>query len=267
MAVRPLTLGVLSAALLAACGAPSSSEDLIFVDGRATAVAGDSLLALTRQGIASILTHDRRTGALDTIGTDVLKSPHHIQEHNGRWYVSDAEDGRPSIAVFSADGQLEQRIPLERIAPVAHQFALLPDGRIVTEASDGRLAVLTDDAASTFAITERGSRTGFVIAAQGGVIHAVPDRAITLYNELGNIRWRLSWPWYEGAFVSDLAVDTHGRIHVLAGEQGRNVFRVFTLSPVTGEVVRWSVPGPSATFVVDRLGQILPDSADRWLGG
>lgn len=267
MPVRQLMLGVLTAAFLAACGAPGSSEDLIFVDGRAVTAVGDSLLALTRQGTSGVLKRDRRTGAVDTIGADALHSPQHIQEYDGRWFVSDVEDGSPSIVVFSADGELEQRIPLQGIASAAHQFALLPDGRIVTEAPDERLVVLGEDSTVTFAITQRSPRTGLLIGALGGIIHAVPDRAITLYNQLGNIRWRLPWPWYEGAFVTDLALDAHGRIHVLAGEEGRNVFVVFTLSPLTGEVVRWSVPGPDATFVVNRLGNILPDSAERWLEG
>ncbi len=266
MTVRQLMLGVLAAAL-AACGAPRSSEDLIFVDGRAVAVAGDSLLVLTRQGTSGVLQRDRRTGAIDTIGAGILQSPHHLQEHQGQWYVSDVDRGRPSIAVFSADREFQRRIPLDDISSAAHQFAVLPDSRIVTESADGRLVALADDSTSTFAISERSSRTGLVIGALGGVIHAVPGWAITLYNEFGNIRWRLPWPWHERAFVTDLALDAHGRIHVLAGEEGTNVFVVFTLSPLTGEVVRWSARGPSATFVVNRLGNILPDSVERWLGG
>ncbi len=266
MTVRRLMLGVLAAAL-AACGAPRSSEDLIFVDGRAVAVAGDSLLVLTRQGTRGVLQRDRRTGAIDTIGAGILRSPQHLQEHQGQWYVSDVDRGRPSIAVFSADKEFQRRISLDDISSAAHQFAVLPDSRIVTESADGRLVALADDSTSTFAISERSSRTGLVIGALGGVIHAVPGWAITLYNEFGNIRWRLAWPWHERAFVTDLALDAHGRIHVLAGEEGTNVFVVFTLSPLTGEVVRWSARGPSATFVVDRLGNILPDSVERWLGG
>jgi hypothetical protein len=198
----------------------------------------------------------------------MLTSPFHAQEVGGRWFVSDVDGGRPSIAVVSADGALERRIPLDTLATAPHQFAVLPDGRVVLEMPDHRLVSLSADGElTTFAIIEEGDRPGLLVAAAGGVLHALPHRSITLYNAQGNLRWRLPWPWHEGAFVTDLAVDARGRYHVLAGEEGRNTFVVFTLSHTSGEVLRWSVPGPYATFVVDRLGQIEPDTADRWLGG
>lgn len=247
---------------------PAPSGDLIFVDGRAVAAAGDSLLAVTRPGGQGFLVNHVRSRSVDTVARGQLTSPFHIQESHGRWYVSDARDGRASIAVFSAAGALERRISVDTLASAPHQFAVLPDQRIVVESSDDRLVAFdAGTEPSTFALTEHSERSGLLVAAGGGALHAVPGKALTLYNANGNIRWRLPWPWYEGAFVADLAVDAHGRYHVLAGEEGRNTFVVFTLSPVTGEILRWSVPGPYATFVVDRLGQIEPDSTQRWVGG
>ena len=68
--------------------------------------------------------------------------------------------------------------------------------------------------------------------------------------------------------MTDIAVDGQGPIHVLVGEEtqsGRSSFVTFQLSPTTGEVIRWSEPGASATYVVERMGEIRPDSAARWL--
>jgi hypothetical protein len=265
--IRP-ALGVLAAAFAAGCGPSGPSEALIFIDGRAVAAAGDTLLAFSRQGSPDVTVRDRRTGAVYARGVNVLSGPHHIQQDAGRWYVSDIEQGRASVAVFSARWELERRIPLEGIASAPHQFAVLPDQRIVVEAPDGRLVGVGPDSVRTFALVEQSSRTGLVMGARGGVLHAVPSHAITLYNERGNIRWRLPWPWHERAYVSDIAEDGQGRIHVLAGEGGeggRDQFVAFSLSPTTGEVIRWSEPGLSATFVVARLGEYSQDSPERWL--
>lgn len=239
---------------------------LIFIDGRAVTASGDSLLAFTRQGTSEIVVRDRRSGAVYRRGTNTLRSPHHIQELDGRWYVSDVEGGEASVVVFTPQWDLERRIPLHDVASAPHQFAVLPDGRIVVEASEQRLVAVGPDSTSTFALVEGSGRTGLLVAAAGGVLHAAPDRGITLYNAQGNIRWRLAWPWHEGTYVTDIAVDGQGRIHVLAGEARRNTFVCFTLSPITGEVIRWSVPGPAATFVVERMGEIKPDSTAHWIG-
>ncbi len=264
MAQTVLRLGALAVALQAAC-APGGSKDLIFIDGRAVAAAGDTLLALTRQGDPSIIVRDRRTGAGYTRAEHALASPHHIQEQDGRWYVSDSEDGRAVIVVFSSLWEVERRIPVAEFATAPHQFAVLPDGRIVLETTGGRLIALSQDSVSTFALVEESTRTGLLIAALGGVLHAVPDRTVTLYNDRGNIRWRRPWPWGERAFVTDLAVDPQGRLHALAGEQGRDQFYAYSLDRNTGEPIRWSVPSRQATFVVGRLGEIEPDSAGNWI--
>jgi len=239
---------------------------LIFIDGRAVAASGDTLLAFSRLGTSEIVVRDRRSGAVYRRGTNTLRSPHHIQELDGRWYVSDVEEGAASVVVFSGQWDPERRIPLRDVASAPHQFAVLPGGRVVVEATDGRLVAVGADSAATFALVEQSGRTGLLVAAAGGVLHAVPDRSITLYNAQGNIRWRLPWPWQEGAFVTDIAVDGQGRVHVLAGEELRNTFVCFSLSPTTGEVIRWSVPGPAATFIVERMGEIRPDSTAHWIG-
>jgi hypothetical protein len=233
------------------------------------AASGDTLLAFTRQGTTEVTVRDRRSGAVYARGLNVLRSPRHIEERSGRWYVSDVDGARATIAVFTSLWEFERWIPVDEYASAAHEFAVLPDGRIVIEARDGRLVVMGTDSAETFALVEQSSRTGIVLGALGGVLHAVPDRAVTLYNELGNVRWRLPWPWHERAYVTDIAVDGQGRIHVLAGEEteaGRQSFVAFSLSPITGEVVRYSQePGGSATFVVKRMGEVERDSAARWL--
>lgn len=253
--------------LCTSCGGVDRSRDLIFVDGRAVAAAGDSLLAMTRMGTTGIIVRDRRTGAVFTRAADVLQTPHHVQAAGGKWYVSDIEEGRAIILVFSDRWELDSRIDVHSVASAPHQFVVLPDGRLIVEAGDGRLVTITPDSVATFAVVDQSNRTGLLVAALGGVVHAVPNETLTLYNALGHIRWRQPWPWHEAAFVTDLAVDTRGRVHVLGGEEDTDVFVAFSLSPITGEVVRWSVPGRSATFVVDRLGEILPDSATRWIGG
>lgn len=243
---------------LVACEPALPSVDLIFQNGRAVAPAGDTVLAYTASELDGFVVVDRRTDGVDTLGATALTSPFHIQEHHGHWFVSDFESGRAYVVELTAQGDVVRRIDVDTLASAPHQFAVLPDGRIVLESSAGRLVALTDDSVTTFAIVAQGPRTGLLIAAQGGVVHAMPTHAVTLYNAHGNVRWRLPWPWSDSAFVSDLAVDAHHRMHVLAGEQGRQGFVVFSLSPLTGEVVRWSEMGPYATFVVNRVGEIQP---------
>ncbi len=253
-------------ALTAGCGGSASDAELLFIHGRAVASAGDSLFAMTAGNVHGVLLRNVPARTIDTLGLDDLESPGHVQWINERWFVSDVREGRRSVAVFTADRMLERRVAVDTVATAAHQFAVLPDGRIVVESGDGRLVVLGDDSATTFALVETGTRTGMIVAARGGVLYAAPDRSVTLYNALGRIRWRIDWPWDDSTFVADIAVDSQGRPHVLAGREGVDGFVVFGISPITGEVVRWSEPGPYATFVVRRLGQILPDSASRWLG-
>ncbi len=250
--------------IVTACGTSRPSGSPIFVDGRAVAAAGDTVLALTRQGSSDIVLRERSTGAVFTRGDQALHSPHHIQEHNGQWYVSDVTADGSWIVTFSSQWDVVRRLRVDTIATAPHQFAILPDGRIVLEAPGGRLVTLSQDSLTTFAVVEQSARTGFLVAALGGVLHAIPDQAITLYNANGNIRWRLPWQWEGTAYMTDLAVDALGRIHVLAGEAGLSQFYAYTLDRITGEVLRWSVPGTSATFVVSRMGEIEPDSAARW---
>jgi hypothetical protein len=257
--------GALAALLLVGCGAPPSSQDLIFVDGRAVASAGDSVLAITRQGDPSILLRDRRPGAVFTRGEHALTSPYQVQEVDGRWYVSDVVNGEEWIVVFDTQWNVLERIRIDTLAQAPHQFAVLPDGRIVLELADFRLATLDAGELTTFALFEPASRTGFLVAASGGGLHAVPDMYVTLYNEQGNIRWRHLWEWREDVYVSDLAVDARGRMHMLIGEANRNTFVCFSFAKATGEILRWSEPGPSATFSIDRLGEITPDGLSRWI--
>ncbi len=259
-----LLAGVVAAALVAACDTPASSSHLLFREGRAVAAAGDSLLAVARAGNRGVLVYSRGGDSTFTFGTGELVSPVHVQEMGGRWFVSDVEGGRPQIVLFSTDGVFEERIGLDTLASAAHQFAVLPDRRIVVEHPDGRLLALGPDSVTTFTTTEQSERAGLMVAAGGGVLHAVPGRHLTLYNVNGNVRWRLEWPWHDRAFVADLAVDAQGRNYVIAGEEGRNSFVTFTLSPTTGEILRWSVPGPFTTFVVDRLGEVRPDTVGGW---
>jgi hypothetical protein len=207
-----------------------------------------------------VLLLHRRTGALDTLGRGVLHSPLHIQPVGNRWYVSDVQDGRASLVIFAPDGRMERRLDLARFGAVPHQFAVLPDGRMVIETTEGRLLALTGDSVSTFVDVRGGSRPGLLVAASGGAVQALPGKHITLYNEFGHIRWRIDWPWRETAYVNDLTVDAQGRIHVIAGIPAEKNFVVYSLAAVTGEVVRWSTPGPFASFAVDYLGEIRPDT-------
>lgn len=263
---RRLAGALATVLLVSACGERPSTLRPIFIEGRAAEAVGDSLIGITRQGVPGLLVLDIGTGAVDTLGTGVLASPVHVQWLDGRWYVSDVEDGRPAIVVLTADGRTDRRIELGDLTDTPHQFAVLPNGHIVVPIPDRRLMALEDDTLTTFALTEDARRPGLLIAASGGVIHAVPDQTITLYNEFGNIRWRVEWPWRETAYVSDLAVDGQGRPHVMAGiPSDGGTFIVYTLARETGEVWRWSAQVPTATFVVSGLGEVLPDSAGDWV--
>ncbi len=263
---RMLLVG-LALITVGACQPGIPNEELIFVDGRAVAPALDSVYAITTGDTQGVLLYYRRTGVLDTIGAEVLSSPIHTQWSDGLWYVSDVIDGRPSVVVFDQNGTVTRQIDLSGIASAPHQFAVLPDGRIVIESNDGRLVTVDGDSVVTFALTEAGPRTGLVVAARGGVLHAVAGELVTLYNGQGNIRWRIEWPWDDTIFAVDLAVDADGRTHLLAGQETEQSFIVFGFSPTTGEVLRWSMEGPSATFVVGRMGEIYHDSASNWVGG
>jgi hypothetical protein len=248
------------AGAVSACGPSAPGPQPIFIDGRAVTAVGDTLLAFTRAGLPAVLLLHRPSGRVDTLGRGALHSPLHIQFSNDRWYVSDVEDGKPSLAVLAADGQVERRVDLAPLGAVPHQFAVMPDSRIVLETPEGRLVALAGDSASTFVDARGGPKTGLVAAASGGVVQALPDKHITLYNQFGHIRWRIDWPWLETAFVTDLTVDANGRIHVIAGIPSENNFVVYGLAATTGEVVRWSTPGPHASFTVDFLGEIRPDT-------
>jgi hypothetical protein len=254
-------------AAVAACGPPTPEGDPIFIDGRAVGVNGDSLLAMTRSGVPAVVIRNRYTGSLDTIGLGTLREPLQAQGTGERWYVMDVDPrGRPTVRIFSRAGAPEGGITLDSAAG-APQFAVLPDGRVIVEGTAGRLLAIRGDSVSTFAETPGGPKPGLLIAAEGGVLHALPDRSITLYNAFGNPRWRVEWPWREDAWVSGMAVDRNGRMHFISGTPADSSFRIYTFSGATGEVLRWSEPGPSATFVVDHLGEAQPDSAGRWMGG
>ncbi|MEJ2237202.1 MAG: hypothetical protein P8X82_02805 [Gemmatimonadales bacterium] len=251
--------------LVVACDAPGLDMEPVFVNGRAVAPLGDSLLAIILPEKPGVMLYDRRTNTGEILGDDALHSPAHLQWVDDRLYVSDIVDGRPRIVVLTVTGEVNRQIDLGPMAAAAHQFAVLPNGDIITETTDDRLLAVEGDSGSTFALVEASPRTGFLVAARGGVLHAVPDKSLTLYNGLGKIRWRVDWPWEESAFVADLAVDSHGRPLVLAGNEGTEGFVVFGLDPVTGEVSRW-MEGPSSTFSISRYGEIQPDSASPWLG-
>jgi hypothetical protein len=256
-------VALLAGVLLQACDAPSQAE-LIFLDGRAVAPAGDSILAISRPTLPGVLVFNRHSGRTDTLGTDELVSPTHLQWHDGRLYVSDARDGRAWIVIFGARGQVEQRIDVDSITAVQHQFAVLPDGRMVLETRDDQLVALHADSISTFALIESSPRTGLLGAVQGGVLHLVPHRTVTLYNEMGKIRWRVEWEWADNVFITDISVDSRGRPNILAGREGYDGFMVFGFSPFTGEVVRWQ-EGPNATFSIGAYGDIQPDDSSPWL--
>jgi hypothetical protein len=251
------------AGTLAACGPSFPPPQLIFVDGRPVTAVGDSLLAFTRSGLPVVLLAQRNSLQTDTLGAGILHSPRHIQYSGGRWYVSDIEEGHPSLVVFTRSGRVERRLDIGRVGAVPHQFAVLPDGRVIVEGPQGQLLALHGDSVTTFVNAQGGSKSGLLVGASGGVLQALPDKDITLYNAFGHMRWRLNWPWRETAVVTDLDVDANGRIHVIAGIPSQGNFVVYSLSPSTGEVVRWSTPGPYASFSVDHYGEILPDSTEK----
>jgi hypothetical protein len=263
MSRRSLITGVGVLALVTGCGAPTATYEPIFLAGRAVTPVGDSLFATISIRAAAVILSDRRGHPRDTLGLGVLKNPGRVQIVNGNAYVSDVEQGHPLIAVFGPDGALRRTIPLDGTAAQAHQFAVLPDGGIVLESRDARLVVLRGDSASTFAPVEVGTRPSLVLGAGGGVLHAIPDKTITLYNGFGHIRWRIDWPWLPSAFVADVAEDSRGRIHFLVGDPETGTFTAQTLASATGEVVRWSEAAPGGSFVVDRLGEAVP-AGGRW---
>ena len=178
-------LAISIAAAFTACETRLENSELIFVDGRAVAPALDSIYAFTALGQPGVLLHYRHTGVLDTIGAEELSSPVHTQRIDGTWYVSDVVDGKPSVVIFNSEGAVIRRVDLDGIASAPHQFAVLPDGRIVVESVDGRLVAVDGDSVTTFALAETAARTGLVVAARGGVLHAIADRTVTLYNGQG----------------------------------------------------------------------------------
>jgi hypothetical protein len=240
----------------------------IFIDGRAVEYAGDSLIAMTESGFSGIIVRNRSTGGLDTLGEGVLHSPVHVQSTPDGWLVSDVEGESWRIVALDRGGNPTDTIDAGALDATPHQFARLPDGAVVVETPGGVLTRLLGTVRDTFALTdENPGSTGLLIAAKGGVLHAVPDRHITLYNGLGHARWRVEWPWQNTATVTDLAIDANGRFHVIAGIERNGYFVVYTLASLTGEVIRWSQPGPDATFIVERLGRIKPDDPANWTGG
>lgn len=257
--------GALLAGALAfgGCNARPNIYEPIFVAGRAVAPAGDSIFGVTSRAAAAVVRYDRQGRLVDTIGKGVLRAPDQLQALEGEWYASDLRDGRPVVVVLGADGKVRRTIDLGDVTEQAHQFAALPGGAIVVEAPDARLVTVRGDTMATFAAVEIGPRPSLLLGVGGGVLHAVPDHHLTLYNGRGSIRWRVDWPWASTAYVSDIGHDSRGRIQVLAGVEAAGTFIAYTLEPSTGEVVRWSEETAAAAFVVDRWGEIFP-TEERW---
>jgi hypothetical protein len=222
------------------------------------------LFAVTSRAAAAVLVYDRSGRVVDTLGRGVLRSPDHLQRVGDAWYVSDLDQDRPVIVVLGSDGAVRRTIPLAGIAAHAHQFAVLPDGAIVVESRDGRLVALRGDSVVTFAPVEIGPRPSLVLGAGGGVLHAVPDTHLTLYNGFGSIRWRIPWPWAATAYISDLTQDSRSRIHAIAGVEATNTFIAYTFQEGTGEIIRWSAETPEGSFLVNRLGEIVP-AKGHWI--
>ncbi len=262
---RTSVLATLAMAGCLACEPPRTWH-VVFLDGRGIEAVGDSLVGYTAEDANGLLVLDLKTGQTDTLGAGELDGPVHVQHLDGRWYVSGVSDGTPSVTILTSDGELDRRVDLTGVTTLPHQFAVLPNGRMVVQGRDSRLVTVTDDSTSTFALTDIGTRPSLLVAASGGVLHAVPDHHITLYNGFGNVRWRVEWPWVETAFISDLAVDRVGRVHLLSGmlDRGEGTFLVYSMVQLTGEVIRWSEPGPHATFVVNGFGEVRPDSTANW---
>jgi len=250
-------------ALFLGCAAPASTFEPIFLSGRAVEPDGDSLFAVTARDAGALVVYDRAGNLRDTLGRGILHNPDHVQIVGDRWYVSDVQDGKPEVVVLDRAGTLQRRIPLGDVATQSHQFAVLPDGAIVVEGHEGRLVAVRGDSVTTFAVVEVGNRPSLMLGAGGGVLHAIPDKTITLYNGFGHIRWRVEWPWAQTAFVSDVGEDSRGRIHFIAGVTQDNTFIAYSMTPGTGEVVRWSEPQRVGSFVVDRLGEIR-EATGRW---
>lgn len=250
---------------LVGCSTRPNTYEPIFVAGRAVAPAGDSLFAVTSRASAAVLRYDRRGRLVDTIGRNGLRNPDHVQAVGDEWFVSDLRDGRPAVVVLGSDGAPRRTIDLGGITEHAHQFAALPDGALVVEAPDARLVTVRGDRVETFAAIELGPRPALLLGAGGGVLHAVPDRHVTLYNAFGHIRWRVEWPWASTAYVSDLGQDSRGRIHVIAGVEATDTFIAYTFDQGTGEIIRWSEETREGSFVVDRWGEISP-AEGRWSG-
>ena len=263
--LRPILLAVGVVALLTGCDAPAPTFEPIFLGGRAVAPSGDSLFAVTVRDAQAVVVYDALGRVRDTLGMGLLHNPGRLQAVGADWYVSDADSGAPSIVVLAHDGSLVRRISLEGRTNRAHQFAVLPDGGIVVEGLDGRLVTIRGDSVETFAVVELGNRPSLIVGASGGVLHAIPDKTITLYNGFGHIRWRTDWPWAETAFVSDIGEDSRGRIHVIAGVAQSDTFIAYSMTPGGGEVVRWSEPAVEGSFLVSRLGEIV-EARGRWAG-
>lgn len=211
-----------------------------------------------------ILVRDARGTLVDSIGAGVLRNPTAVQAVTDTWYVGDVDSAGFAVEVFTAAGQPVRRVPLSAAAPVTSQFAPLPDGRIVVEGSGARLVAVSGDSVTTFALVLTGTRPSLLAAADGGVVHAVPDKTITFYNGFGHIRWRVDWPWVSTAFVSGIAVDAEGRVHLISGVGDTGTFIVYTLAKASGEIVRWSVAESTATFVVNQLGAVSRGDTLRW---
>ncbi|HEX9631973.1 MAG TPA: hypothetical protein VGA02_05865 [Gemmatimonadales bacterium] len=250
-------------ALLPGCDAPAPTVEPVFLAGRAVEPDGDSAYAVTSREAGALVVYDRAGRVRDTLGVGILRHPDRVEIQGDAWYLSDLDDGRPVVVVLGRDGTLRRRVPLAGIAIQPHQVAVLPDGGIVVEAAGGRLVVLRGDSVSTFAVVDVASRPSLLRGAGGGVLHAVPDRTITLYNGFGNIRWRVEWPWAETAFVTSVGEDSRGRLHFLAGVAEDNTFIAYSMIAATGEIVWWSEPQAEASFVVGRRGDPSP-AQGRW---
>jgi hypothetical protein len=235
----------------------------VFLAGRTVEPDGDSAFAVAARDAGAVVIYDRSGRVRDTLGIGILHNPDHVESQGGTWYVSDLDDGQPAVAVLGRDGALIRRVPLAGVAAQPHQFAVLPDGGIVVEAMGGQLVLLRGDSVATFAVVESGIRPSLLRGAGGGVLHAIPDQTITLYNAFGNIRWRVEWPWAETAFVSGISEDSRGRLHYLAGVAQDNTFIAYSMTSGTGEIVWWSEPQTEASFIVGRLGEPTP-ARGRW---
>jgi hypothetical protein len=260
-------LALALAASSVSCGKSNTTLQPIFIQGRAVEISGDTVVAMTRSGFSGILLRNNRTEIIDTLAYQSVSSPVHLQLLENGWLVSESREGAWWISGLNLEGDRVDSIGFENERPTPHQFAGLPDGRIVLEVPGGVLLSILEGVVDTFVVTdENAGRSGILVALAGGVMHAVPDQHITLYNEFGNPRWRLEWPWRETAVFTDIAVDANGRPHMMAGIARDEHFVVYSLDVVTGEVIRWSEPGPDATFVVERLGLITPDDPVNWAG-